>query len=165
MPEKNRTTVADQPGRCSLYDKIHSLMTGQPYAVLCTQGDGQPYGSVIAFAANPELNAIVFVTPVDTRKYRLLCACDQVALVVDNRAGSLTDDNLHIDALTASGRAIQLHNGDEIDLWKRVLLQRHPLMQEFICASDNALFRVNIQRYIHVTRLNEVSEWSPPHAA
>ena len=39
----------------ALRERIRTLMTEQPYAVLCTQGGGQPYGSVIAFAANPEL--------------------------------------------------------------------------------------------------------------
>jgi len=47
-------------------------MLEQPYAVLCTEGRGQPYGSMIAFAANQELNTVVFATPVATRKFRLL---------------------------------------------------------------------------------------------
>ncbi len=147
-----------------MFDTIHELMTSQPYAVLCTQGDGQPYGSVIAFTVNPQLNAAVFATPIDTHKYRLLCACEQVALVVDNRADAQPDDNSCIDALTATGRAVQLCQVDEIELWQRALCKKHPLMQEFICATGNAFFRIDIQRYIHVTRLNEVSEWFPPNA-
>ena len=29
-------------------ERIRRLLDGQPFAVLCTQGGGQPYGSVIA---------------------------------------------------------------------------------------------------------------------
>ena len=56
----------------SLVDQIRALMLEKPYAVLCTEGRGQPYGSMIAFAANQELNTVVFATPVATRKFRLL---------------------------------------------------------------------------------------------
>lgn len=81
-----------QPCEGSLCDNIHLLMTSQPYAVLCTQGAGQPYGSVIAFAVNSQLNAAVFAT----HKYRLLTECDQVALVIDNRADEHAVDDLGV---------------------------------------------------------------------
>jgi hypothetical protein len=52
--------------------RIRWLLTEQSYAVLCTQSQSQPYGSLIAFAASDDLKTIVFATPVATRKYRLL---------------------------------------------------------------------------------------------
>ena len=159
------TTPLDQPQDNSLLDNIHALMTQQPYAVLCTQGNGQPYGSVIAYTTNSELNAAVFTTPIDTHKYRLLCECDQVAMVIDNRADSPARNNSSIDALTATGRAVRLSKLEDIELWKKSLMQRHPQMHEFISSSNNAFFRIDIQRYIHVTRLNEVNEWFPPQTA
>ena len=33
--------------------RIRALLNEQPFAVLCTQGGGQPYGSVIAYAVGP----------------------------------------------------------------------------------------------------------------
>ena len=76
---------ADEHEDPALPERIRRLVSDQPYAVLCTQGDGQPYGSVVAFACSADLTTAVFATPVTTRKYRLLVACEQVALVVDNR--------------------------------------------------------------------------------
>jgi len=145
-----------------LYDNIHALMTGQSYCVLCTQGLGQPYGSVIAFAVNSQLNAVVFVTPIETHKYRLLTECDQIALVIDNRADDHTADDSGIDALTATGRAVELSRVEEIELCKQDLIQKHPHMHEFIDSPNNAYFRIQIQRYLHVTQLSEVNEWFPP---
>lgn len=37
-------------------------------------------------------------------------------------------------------------------------------MHEFIDSPNNAYFRIQIQRYLHVTRLSQVNEWFPPQA-
>ena len=65
---------------------IRGLVTEEPFAVLCTQGEGRPYGSVIAYAVGPQLCAMTFATPTATRKYRLLCACESVALAIRPKA-------------------------------------------------------------------------------
>lgn len=145
----------------SLRDRIRTLMSEQPYAVLCTQGGGQPYGSVIAFATNQELNSVVFATPIATRKYRLLSECDRVALVIDNRAGHPGDVS-RIDAVTATGKAVKLKDSNVLDEWQKRLIHKHPHMREFICAPSTALIRIDILRYLHVVRLQEVHQWIPP---
>ena len=65
----------------ALRDLVARLVREQPYAVLCTQGEGQPYGSLVALAVTDDLSSAVFATPITTRKYRLLWDCDHVALV------------------------------------------------------------------------------------
>ncbi|TFG70029.1 MAG: pyridoxamine 5'-phosphate oxidase family protein [Anaerolineales bacterium] len=66
----------------SVVSCIQTLLASEPFAVLCTQGDGQPYGSVVAFAYDDLMTTFIFATPIETRKYRLLRECDRVALVV-----------------------------------------------------------------------------------
>ena len=143
-------------------ESIRTLLLEQPYAVLCTQGGGQPYGSLVAFAASEDLRALVFATPVTTRKYRLLAACDHVALVVDNRSHFASDIS-HIQAVTATGRAHILENAANAQRWYQLLIDRHGYMRRFITAETTALIRVDIVRYLHVTRLQEVRQWVPPH--
>ena len=63
---------------CSTPERIRRLLTEQSYAVLCTQSQSQPYGSLVAFAASEDLKTLVFSTPVTTRKYRLLTECEHV---------------------------------------------------------------------------------------
>ena len=150
----------EDPG-LSIQGHIRALMSEQPYAVLCTQGGGQPYGSVIAFAVNQDLNAAVFATPRATRKYRLLSDCDHVALVIDNRSAA-PGDLSQIHAATATGRAVKLSNYDTEDYWQQLLIDKHPLMHDFVCAPSTALIRIDILRYFHVTRLQEVYQWVPP---
>lgn len=156
------TSTADKASAPpALEVRIRALMTEQPYAVLCTQGGGQPYGSLIAFAVNPTLNGVVFATPIATRKYRLLSECDRVALVIDNRAGHPGDIS-KIDAVTATGKAVTLNHDGAADEWRDRLIHKHPHMRNFICAPSTALVRVDILRYLHVVRLQEVHQWVPP---
>jgi len=145
----------------SLRDHIRSLMIEQPYAVLCTQGGGQPYGSMIAFAANQDLNTVVFSTPIATRKFRLLSECNQVALVVDNRT-HFPGDHSSIHAVTATGTAVNLKQQEIKDEWQQLLNDKHPPIQDFIRAPSTALIRIDIFRYLHVTRLQQVFQWIPP---
>jgi nitroimidazol reductase NimA-like FMN-containing flavoprotein (pyridoxamine 5'-phosphate oxidase superfamily) len=157
------------PGRSSvnaftedhtLRDQVAQLVREQPYAVLCTQGGGQPYGSLVALAVTEDLRSAVFATPITTRKYRLLCDCDHVALVIDSRSRS-SEDMMHIEAITATGRARQVSPGAEFEQAANLLVGRHPQLELFVRSPTTALFRVEILRYFHVTRFQEVRQWTP----
>lgn len=143
-----------------LAERIRRLVEGEPYGILCTQGDGQPYGSMVAFAADPDLTGIAFATPINTRKFRLLTECDRVALVVDNRP-RFPADMMGIEAVTVTGRAQRLASGPEFDRWATRLLARHAYLESFVAAVSCALFRIDVVRYFHVARFQEVREWIP----
>ena len=139
---------------------IRCLLMEQSYAVLCTQSQSQPYGSLIAFAASDDLKTIVFATPVATRKYRLLTECENVALVIDSRA-TFPSDMMGIEAVTATGRARVVGVGTEFDCWAGLLIARHPHLATFVKAQSSALVCVEVVRYLHVGRFQEVRQWVP----
>jgi nitroimidazol reductase NimA-like FMN-containing flavoprotein (pyridoxamine 5'-phosphate oxidase superfamily) len=143
-------------------DQVARLVREQPYAVLCTQGGGQPYGSLVALAVTDDLSSAVFATPITTRKYRLLCDCDHVALVIDSRSRSI-DDMMEIEAVTATGRAKQVSPGAEFEQDAKLLVGQHPQLEFFVRSPTTALFHVDIIRYLHVTRFQEVRQWTPKH--
>lgn len=150
-------TAAHDPAAREL---IAALVHGEPFAVLCTQGGGQPYGSLVAFAFDPDLEAFVFATPVATRKYRLLTENDRVALLVDNR-GRFPDEMMKVSAVTVTGRASQVEAGPEFARWAGLLVEWHPYLKSFVQAPSTALFRVEVTRCLHVTRFQEVRQWIP----
>jgi nitroimidazol reductase NimA-like FMN-containing flavoprotein (pyridoxamine 5'-phosphate oxidase superfamily) len=143
-----------------LEDRIRHLIDGEAFAVLCTQGEGQPYGSLVAFAFGPDLSGFAFATPVATRKYRLLSECQRVALLVDNRS-KYAADMMQISAVTATGRASQVEAGPEFDKWADLLMARHPYLRGFVLAPSSALFRVDVVRCLYVSRFQEVHQWVP----
>ena len=143
---------------------IRRLLDGQLYAVLCTQGQGQPYGSLVAYATTPDLDSAVFATQKATRKYRLLSECAHVALVIDNRS-ALPGQLMDVEAVTATGRAHEVPTGPELEQWSRLLTGRHPYLEQFVHSASCGLFRVDIVRYFHVTRFQEVRQWVPTRPA
>lgn len=144
-------------------DQIRALIDEQPFAVLCTQGGGQPYGSLIAYAASDDLLGVAFATPVATHKYRLLYECRQVALVIDSRSQH-PDALMQVEAITVTGRAAQLQAGPEFDRWAGLLIARHPQLEAFVAAPSSALFRIDVTRYLYVTRFQDVCQWIPPRS-
>ncbi len=141
--------------------RIRELVASEPFAVLCTQGESQPYGSVVAIAFTDDLRHALFATPVTTRKYRLLQSSQRVAIVVDDRP-SWPDDLMRIHAVTVTGRAVHVERGEGFERWAQVLVGRHPYLESFVHAESCALFRVDVVRYFHVERFQEVREWIPP---
>lgn len=148
----------EEPDMGATKARIGRLVCEQPYAVLCTQGQGQPYGSLVAFAATDDLRYLVFATPSTTRKFRLLCECQRVALLIDNRSKG-SQDIMELEAVTATGRAIEVTAGPELASWSERLIKRHPYLESFVLAPSAALIRVEVLRYLHVVRFQEVQEW------
>jgi nitroimidazol reductase NimA-like FMN-containing flavoprotein (pyridoxamine 5'-phosphate oxidase superfamily) len=141
--------------------RILRLVEREPFAVLCTQGEAQPYGSVVAVAFTADLRHAVFATSVTTRKFRLLSASAKMALVLDDRS-TWADDMMQVQALTVTGRAERVGGRADHEQWSAVLVRRHPQLEAFVRAPSCALFRVDVVRYFHVERFQEVREWTPP---
>jgi hypothetical protein len=158
----SRVNTDDEERAASM--RIRSLLMAHSYAVLCTQSQSQPYGSLIAFAASDDLKTIVFATPMATRKYRLLTECEHVALVIDSRA-TFPSDMMRIEAVTATGRARVVEAGTEFDCWAGLLIARHPHLVTFVKAQSSALVCVEVVRYLHVGRFQEVRQWVPGNAS
>ena len=158
--ENNRQDDPGMTANPAVRDRIQQLADQQPYAALCVQGEGQPYGALVAFAFSRDLRHAVFVTPVATRKYRLLSECDHVALVIDNRPNK-TNALMEIEAVTVTGRSQRIERGREFDAWAELLVTRHPYLKSFVKAATCALFRVDVVRFLHVARFQEVSQWIP----
>ena len=152
--------AGDRDTQKCLDQQIRQLVDSQPYAVLCTQGQGQPYGSLVAYSVTPDLTNAVFSTPKATRKFRLLSECDHVALLIDNRP-DFPDQLMEIEAVTATGRALMVEEGDEFERWAQLLTARHEYLAKFVRSASCGLFRVRIVRYFHVSRFQEVHQWAP----
>ncbi len=152
--------LAQESSDRTVVECIYGLVSEEPFAVLCTQGGGQPYGSVVAFAFDHDLKSFVFATPRATRKFRLLSECDRVALVVDNR-GKYPEDLMKVGAVTITGKAQEIEPGPEFEKWARLLTVRHPYLRAFVESPSTALFRVGVVRFLHVTRFQEVHQWTP----
>jgi heme iron utilization protein len=138
---------------------VRELLESQRLAVLSTQSQVQPYSNLVAFAATPDLKYLIFATTRDTRKYANLLNHAQVSILIDNRTNE-TADFAEAAAVTVLGRASEVH-GDERRQHLKIYLNRHPYLEDFVTSPNCALFTVKVERYIMVTRFQDVREIVP----
>lgn len=144
----------------NITSRIKELLQKESFAVLCTHGEGQPYGSVVAYAYTTDLQKIVFATPIATRKFRNLVECERVALVVDSR--DRYPGQLHsVEAVTITGRAQHSMPEEMASEYIHLLVARHPDLKSFCESTSTAVFRVDAAHFIYVTRFQDVYHWSP----
>ncbi len=148
------------PDSTPLVERIRQLVMTQPYGVLATHGDGHAYGSLVAFAFSEDLRRAFFATPTSTRKYRLLSEHDRVALVVDDRPAHV-DQMMDVEAVTVTGRAREVPSGPERAACTEQLVARHPQLRSFLAADSCAVFEIEVFRFFHVSRFQEVRQWVP----
>ena len=141
--------------------KIIKLVSEQSFFILCTQGDSQPYGSLIAYVFTNDLKNFFFATSKNTRKYALLSKCPKVAVVIDGRCKN-QDEFMKIDVLTATGNAVQIsENEKDFEKGISLLKNRHPYLNKFLGSDYTVLFRLDVENFIYVTHFQEVFEWKP----
>jgi nitroimidazol reductase NimA-like FMN-containing flavoprotein (pyridoxamine 5'-phosphate oxidase superfamily) len=135
---------------------LKGLFASQRLGVLATYGRGQPYSSLVAFAATNDLKHLLFATTRATRKFANLSTESQVALLVDNRSNQDTDFHRAI-AVTALGKAEEVKARERNPLL-RVYLAKHPYLEEFVNSPTCALLKVRVDRYYMVNRFQNVME-------
>ena len=141
--------------------KIIKLVSEQSFFVLCTQGKGQPYGSLIAYAFQDDLKKFLFATSRNTRKYKLLSKCPKAAVVIDSRCKN-QNEFMKIDVLTATGNAVQVSKTEkDFETGISLLKNRHPYLNKFLESNNTVLFCLDIEKYIYVANFQEVFEWKP----
>jgi nitroimidazol reductase NimA-like FMN-containing flavoprotein (pyridoxamine 5'-phosphate oxidase superfamily) len=135
---------------------LKKLLQSQPLAVLATQGRGQPYASLVAFASSDDLKSLFFATTRSTRKYANMSADSRVAVLVDNRSNKASDFRWAM-AATATGKAKEVSSRrrkSALDLY----LTKHPHLREFVHSPTCALCEIKVQTFFVVTRFQNVVE-------
>ena len=137
-------------------DDIIELFHSQPLAVLATQGSGQPYGSLVAFASTDDLKYLIFSTTRSTRKYANLSSDPRVAMLVDNRSNNPSDLRF-ARAVTGTGKVKEVTK-DKPGKFMEIYLEKHPHLEEFVLSPSSALLKISVETYYMVTRFQNVME-------
>ncbi|MEJ2225002.1 MAG: pyridoxamine 5'-phosphate oxidase family protein [Syntrophobacterales bacterium] len=151
---KGGTAVAEP----ALFALLRELFESQRSAALATQQEGQPYLSLMAFAATPDLKQLVVATERDTRKYANLMAEPRVALLIDNRS-NVPSDTEEAVAVTVLGRASEAQPGETASLLT-LFLAKHPHLETFVSSPTCALITVRVDTYVVVQHFQEVRDIS-----
>ena len=139
-----------------LREAIKGILDLQKLSVLATQGDGRPYGSLVAFAATADLKTLLFATKRATMKYSNLLAHPEVAMVIDTRTNQAADFS-DATAVTALGEVEEVAADDRQE-FLNIYVEKHPYLKEFVESPTCALLRVRVRNYIMVSRFQNVQE-------
>jgi nitroimidazol reductase NimA-like FMN-containing flavoprotein (pyridoxamine 5'-phosphate oxidase superfamily) len=137
---------------------LRELFLTQRFAVLATDDHGQPFASLMAFAASEDLRHIIVLTDRATRKFCNLKGNPRVALLIDDRENKGSDTQESV-AVTAVGEAGEMDPDAGAPLLE-LFLTRHPYLADFSASPGCAIVRVKIKSYMLVSRFQRVNEWS-----
>lgn len=139
--------------------RLRALFDSQRYAVLATDDCGQPFTSLMAFAATDDLRSLVILSDRNTRKFINLAANRRVALLIDDRGNKTTDTQQSI-AVTVLGQAFEAdaENGSTL---AQLFLGRHPGLADFAATPDCVVVRVEVGMYLLVQQFEHTIGWRP----
>jgi len=148
----------DKNKNFSLKEYIERAIQGSHFAVLATEGDGQPHASLIAITPVEGFRQLIFATYRSTNKYHNLLHNRKVAVLIEiGDPGSSEPDKGFV--LTAFGSAIEIDSAEnEADL--NAHLKRHPDLEMFLRSKDCALIRVTLVKFQLVHGIDDVRWWS-----
>jgi len=125
---------------------LRDIFATEKVAVLATSAEGQPYGSLVAFAATGDLEQLLFATDRSTRKYVNLLNDPRVSLVIDNRR-EMKSGLSNALAVGAVGKAEELKGSDQEGMTE-IYVSRHPYLADFVRSHEVAFFTVRVEYYV-----------------
>lgn len=146
--------------RDGLILELTHLLNSQRLAVLSTHNAGQPYASLVSFAATPDLMQLLFATTRSTRKYANLTSDSRTAMLIDNRSNEETDIHSAM-AVTATGVVGEISDVERVEALN-LYLKKHPYLEEFVKSPSCALLSLTVQAYYLVRRFQNVVEIHMP---
>lgn len=148
----------DKNKKFAIKEYVKRAMQGSRFAVLATEGDGQPHASLIAVTPIEGFRQLIFATYRNTNKYRNLLLNCRVSILIEigDASNSGLDEGF---VLTAFGSAAEINIAEnEADLSAH--LNRHPDLEMFLQSKDCALIRVTLARFQVVHGIDDVIWWS-----
>jgi heme iron utilization protein len=137
--------------KSTIKEYIESVIKTSSFAVLATDGEGQPHASLIAITPFGNLRQLIFATYRNTIKYRNLSHNNNVAVLIEGRLKGLKENVV----LTIIGHTEEI-SIEENEGAFHAHLKRHPEMKSFMLSSDCALILVIPRSYQVVNGIDDI---------
>jgi heme iron utilization protein len=140
--------------RNTIKENIETVLKTSKFAVLATEGNGQPHTSLIAISPFDNFRQIIFATYRNTLKYRNLSHNNKVAVLIEGGYFNMKGLKENV-VLTIIGHTdeISLEGNEEA---YQAHLKWHPEMESFMLSSDCVLIRVSAQSYQVVYGIEDI---------
>ena len=135
---------------------ITRILKTSKFAVLATEGDGQPHTSLIAITPLGGYRQLIFATYRNTIKYRNLIHNSKVAVLIEGGYAKSKDLEKSI-VLTIIGHSEEISIEENEEAFNTHLKQ-HPEMESFMLSPDCALIMVIARSFQVVNGINDI-QW------
>ncbi len=129
----------------TLKEYIGSILKTSGFAVLATEGNGQPHTSLIAITNFGDSRQLIFATYRNTLKYRNLTHNNKVAVLIESKQINMNGLNESI-VLTIIGHTKEISIAENEAAYHAHLM-KHPEMESFMLSPDCVLIKVIAQSY------------------
>ncbi|MBE0473549.1 pyridoxamine 5'-phosphate oxidase family protein [Rhodoferax sp.] len=137
---------------------VQQLLDATGFAILATEGAGQPHASLIAITPFQGWRQLLFATYRDTLKYRNLQHNPKVSVLADGCKASRGGEREGF-VVTAVGQAHDI-SADQHAAALQAHLKRHPDLAVFLQSPDCVLVAVAVQAYQVVRSIDDVTWWT-----
>ena len=134
--------------------RIDKVLNSQSIAVLGTSKENEPYSSLVGFVVTDDMRELVFATMRQRLKYENMTANPRVTLMIDDRSEQNNDFN-ETTSITIIGTAEDVM-GDDREGYALMLVQKHPILADFVSFPDCAIMRVKIDKIYVVSDFESV---------
>ena len=138
----------------TIKEYIEGILKTNGFAVLATEGNGQPHTSLIAITPLGNCRQLVFATYRNTLKYRNIEYNSKVAVFIEIERVNNEDLRGRI-VLTIIGHTEEISIADNKEAFQ-VHLKRHPEMESFMLSPDCALIMFYPQSYQVVYGIDDI---------
>jgi general stress protein 26 len=138
----------------TIKEYIEGILKTSGFAVLATEGNGQPHASLIAITPLGSCKQLVFATYRNTLKYRNIENNSKVAVLIESEGVNKEDLGKRI-VLTIIGYIEEISIAENEAAYQ-AHLKRHPEMESFMLSSDCALIMVIAQSYQIVNGIDNI---------
>lgn len=146
-----------KPMALKLRKVVEAALESSRFAILATEGAGQPHASLIAITMVGSYRQLIFATYRATRKFSNLAINRKVAVLFE--AGNSDKPGLpRTQVITAFGNAKEVLREDR-DWALNAHLIRHPDLESFLSSEDCALILVTVETYQIVRGIDNVIWW------
>jgi len=135
---------------------LREMLENQLLGVLGTHHDGEPYTSLVGFAAASDLKHLLFATGRATRKHANLVADARASMLVDTRTNRPADFT-EASAATAVGVVEEVSDSEQPE-FDRIFLAKHPHLESFVRSPSCVRLRLRVSVYMVVTHFQHVIE-------
>ena len=135
---------------------LREMLGEQLLGVLGTHHDGEPYTSLVGFAATDDLKYLLFATGRATRKHANLVDDARASMLIDTRR-NLPADFTEAAAATAVGIVEEVAEAEREE-FERIFLTKHPHLEDFVRSPSCVRLRLQVSVYMVVTHFQHVIE-------